>query len=71
MSFHGEDNKLFDSVSELRHEILVLTIHNEKLRQEGLQLQAGQGSADGRTTEKISVSLTISQRSTHFHNILN
>ena len=49
-----QDNKLFDAVSELRHEILVLTIQNEKLRQEGLQLQSG--SSDSKAhPEKSSV----------------
>ena len=48
------DNKLFDAVSELRHEILLLTIQNEKLRQESLQ--NGQGSSEGKAPEKSSVS---------------
>ncbi|XP_032795920.2 autophagy-related protein 16-1 [Daphnia magna] len=46
-------NKLFDAVSELRHEILLLTIQNEKLRQENLQ--NGQGTLEGKVTEKSSV----------------
>lgn len=53
--FDSSDNKLFDAVSELRHEILLLTIQNEKLKQESLQLQNGQGSFDGKLPEKSSV----------------
>ncbi|EFX75688.1 hypothetical protein DAPPUDRAFT_306657 [Daphnia pulex] len=47
-------NKLFDAVSELRHEILLLTIQNEKLRQESLQ--NGQGLCEGnKAPEKSSI----------------
>lgn len=59
--FVGLDNKLFDAVSELRHEILLLTIQNEKFKQESLQHQTLPGSAEGKATEKSSVILiTIS-----------
>ena len=47
------DNRLFDAVSELRHDNLSLTLQNEKLRQEGLQ--SGPGSSDSRGSEKSSV----------------
>lgn len=50
------DNRLFDAVSELRHENLSLTLQNEKLRQENLQ--SGPGSSDSRGTEKASVIYT-------------
>lgn len=53
----NSDNKLFDAVSELRHEILLLTIQNEKFKQESLQLQNVQGSSEGKAPEKSSVIL--------------
>ena len=43
-------------MSELRHEVLQLTIQNEKLRQESQQL-AIPGQADGKTPDKASVCL--------------
>lgn len=49
----GTYNRLFDAVSELRHDNLSLTLQNEKLRQEGLQ--SGPGSSDSRGSEKSSV----------------
>lgn len=52
-TFNILDNKLFDAVSELRHEILLLTIQNEKLKQESLQLQ--NGPSEGKAPEKSSV----------------
>lgn len=48
------DNKLFDAVSELKHELLLLTIQNEKLKQEGVHVQNGTG--DGKNSDKASVS---------------
>jgi len=47
-------NKLFDTVAELRHETLQLTIQNEKIRQESLQaIQAS--SSETKAVEKSSV----------------
>ena len=39
------DTKVFDAVSELRHELFRLTIQNEKLRQEGLHIQGSDSKA--------------------------
>ena len=47
------DNKLFDAVSELKHEIFQITVQNEKLRQESYQLQGS--PSDAKASEKSTV----------------
>lgn len=51
--FSVSDNRLFDSSNALRGENLQLTIQNEKLRQENLELQNRSGTGDGKPNEKI------------------
>lgn len=56
---------MFDTVAELRHETLQLTIQNEKIRQESLQaIQAS--SSETKAVEKSSVTFIIYYSSIFF-----